>query len=217
MQSYKTHFIEFALQNNALLFGEFILKSGRISPYFFNSACFNTGAAISKLGQFYAEAILTADIPFDMLFGTAYKGIPLVTSVAIALSEKHGIDKPYAFNRKEPKDHGEGGLTVGASLAGKVLIIDDVITAGLATESAAHIIQTAGAEMAGICIAMDRQERMKNELSSVEEVRQKYHIPVVSVIGLNDLLHYLHVHPQYDAKELDRISAYQQMYGVSKG
>jgi orotate phosphoribosyltransferase len=216
LHAYSREFIEFALKNKALLFGEFTLKSGRASPYFFNTGCFNSGAAIARLGQFYARAITASAIDFDMLFGLAYKGIPLVTSVAIALAEHHGISKPYAFDRKEIKDHGEGGLIVGAPLAGRVLVIDDVISAGVSIEHGANIIKAAGATMAGIVISMDRQERTQHgELSAVGEVERKYQAPVLSVAKLADLLHYLQQN-RHQADNLARVRAYNETYGAKQ-
>lgn len=214
MQSYQRQFIEFALENQALLFGEFQLKSGRISPYFFNSGQFNTGLAIARLGQFYADAIQASGVSFDVLFGLAYKGIPLVTSVAIALAERHGISKPYAFNRKEPKDHAEGGLIVGAALQGRVLVIDDVISAGVSISEGAKLIEAAGAEMAGMAISMDRQERTQNgKLSAVAEVEKKYQVPVISVIKLENVIQYLESHDSH-ADDLGRIYNYNQQYSA---
>lgn len=216
MQTYQRKFVEFALENKALLFGEFTLKSGRISPYFFNSGRFNTGLAIARLGQFYADAIKASGVSFDVLLGLAYKGIPLVTAVAIALAEHHGIDKPYAFNRKEVKDHGEGGLIVGAPLQGRVLVIDDVISAGVSIAEGAKLIKDAGAEMAGMVISMDRQERTQHgNLSAVAEVERKFHAPVISVIKLENLLQYLESHDHH-ADDLARIHAYNQTYGAVK-
>lgn len=216
IHGYSREFIEFALKNKALLFGEFTLKSGRVSPYFFNTGCFNTGATIARLGQFYARAIVASGVDFDMLFGLAYKGIPLVTSVAVALAEHHGISKPYAFDRKEVKDHGEGGMIVGAPLVGKVLVIDDVITAGVSIEHGASLIQSAGATMAGIVISMDRQERMQHgEFSAVVEVERKYQAPVMSVAKLADLLIYLKQN-RHQADNLAHVHAYNETYGAKQ-
>ncbi len=216
MQTYQRNFIEFILQNHVLSFGEFTLKSGRVSPYFFNSGHFDTGMAIARLGQFYADAIQASGVSFDMLFGIAYKGIPLVTAVAIALAEHHGMDKPYAFNRKEVKTHGEGGELVGAPLKGRVLVIDDVISAGISAAEGANIVKKTGSEMAGMVISMDRQERtQEGQLSAVAEVERKYHIPVISVIKLEDLIQYLESHDHHD-EDLARIYAYNQTYGASK-
>lgn len=192
MKPYQREFIEFAIQQKALLFGEFVLKSKRISPYFFNTGLFNTGLAIAKLGEFYAQAIINSGIEYDMLFGPAYKGIPLVTSVAIALAQGHQINKHYAFNRKEKKDHAEGGLIVGSALQGKVLVVDDVISAGVTVKESVELIQKENAKWAGQVILFDRQERgLESDLSAVEEVKQKYQGEVISVVTLKDLMTYL--------------------------
>jgi len=213
MKNYQQAFIEFALACEALRFGEFTIKSGRVSPYFFNMGLFNTGKAIARLGEFYAEAILASGIAFDMLFGPAYKGIPLVTAVAIALETQHGIDVPFAFNRKEIKPHGEGGLIVGAPLAGKVLVVDDVISAGVTIAETVEILNDAPCEMVGLVISMDRQERTHHgTLSAVEEVQKAYHAPVFSIITLLDLIHYLETHGQ-DPEQLAKIHAYNKIYG----
>ena len=184
MRAYKREFIELALELNVLRFGEFTLKSGRVSPYFFNAGLFSTGYAAAKLGRFYAAAIAESEVRFDMLFGPAYKGIPLTTLAAAALAEQHDIDVPYAFNRKEAKAHGEGGSIVGAPLSGRVLIVDDVITAGTAMREAYQIITSAGAEIAGVVISLDRQERGQGPYSAVQELRQSLDIPVVSIVQL---------------------------------
>ncbi len=216
MKDYQREFIEFALESKALRFGEFKIKSGRISPYFFNSGLFNTGKMIARLGQFYAHAILASGIAFDMLFGPAYKGIPLVTAVAIALAEHHDIDKPYAFNRKEIKPHGEGGLIVGTPLQGKVLVVDDVISAGVTIGETVEILNTADCEMVGVAISVDRQERTQHgELSAVAQVQHAYHTPVVNIIQLSDLIQYLESHGQYP-EELARIHAYNEQYGSAR-
>lgn len=213
MKSYQHEFIEFALESKALLLGEFKLKSGRISPYFFNAGLFNTGHTIARLGHFYAHAIVAAQVPFDMLFGPAYKGIPLVTTVAIALAEQHGIDKPYAFNRKEAKPYAEGGIIVGSPLRGKVLVIDDVISAGVTIRETVQILQNANAEMAGVAISVNRQERTQhNSLSAVREVENTYHVPVIRIIQLEDLIHYLEDCGKYP-EDLARIYAYIKTYG----
>jgi orotate phosphoribosyltransferase len=191
MQPYQQEFLEFAIAQNVLRFGKFTLKSGRQSPYFFNAGLFNTGKALAKLGRFYASAIQASGIDFDLLFGPAYKGIPLVATTAIALAEQHQRDLPYAFNRKEIKDHGEGGNIVGAALAGRILLIDDVISAGTAIREAVEIIQAAGATLAGVVIALNRQERGKTELSAIQEIEQHYNIPVISIVSLEDLITYL--------------------------
>lgn len=213
MQTYQREFIELALEADVLRFGEFTLKSGRTSPYFFNAGLFNTGRSLAKLGQYYANTIVDCDIQFDTLFGPAYKGIPLAASCAIALSEKHGRNVPYCFNRKEAKDHGEGGNLVGASLTGKVLIIDDVITAGTAITESMDIIKAHGAEAAGVVIALNRQERGKGQLSAIQEIEQQYGIPVVSIVSLEHLVAYI-THNEKYAGYLDLIQAYRQEYGV---
>lgn len=213
MQQYKRDFIQFAIENQVLRFGEFTLKSGRVSPYFFNAGLFNTGAHLAKLGRFYASAIVDSAIPFDTLFGPAYKGIPLASAAAIALAEQHQRSVPWCFNRKEAKEHGEGGSIVGAPLKGRVLIIDDVITAGTAIRESMDIIQAAGAAAAGVVIALDRQERGKGEKSAIQEVEQGFGIKVVSIISLADLMSYL----QGDAamaQHLSAIEAYRAQYGV---
>ncbi len=213
MQQYKRDFIQFAIDNQVLRFGQFTLKSGRVSPYFFNAGLFNSGAQLAKLGRFYASAIVDSGIAFDTLFGPAYKGIPLASAAAIALAEQHQRNVPWCFNRKEAKDHGEGGNIVGAPLKGRVLIIDDVITAGTAIREAMEIIQAAGASAAGVVIALDRQERGKGELSAIQEVQQNFGMQVVSIISLADLMSYL----QGDAKlaeHLPAIEAYRAQYGV---
>ncbi|MCH8136272.1 MAG: orotate phosphoribosyltransferase, partial [Proteobacteria bacterium] len=197
MHAYKKEFIDLSLELGVLRFGEFTLKSGRISPYFFNAGLFNTGYAAAKLGRFYATAVAESDIDFDMIFGPAYKGIPLVALTAAALAEHHGIDVPYAFNRKETKAHGERGSIVGAALHGKVLIIDDVITAGTAVREAYQIIVGAGAEIAGLLISLDRQERGQTSLSAVQELRASLAIPIVSIIQLGDLVETLEESKDY--------------------
>ena len=213
MQTYQREFIELALDADVLRFGEFTLKSGRTSPYFFNAGLFNTGQALAKLGQYYADTIVDSGIKFDVLFGPAYKGIPLAASCAIALSEKHDVNIPYCFNRKEAKAHGEGGNLVGAPLQGKVLIIDDVITAGTAITESMDIIKAHGAEAAGVVIALNRQERGKGELSAIQEVEQNYGIPVVSIVSLEHLITYINDQKKY-ADYLEPIQAYRSEYGV---
>ena len=213
MQTYQREFIELALEADVLRFGEFSLKSGRTSPYFFNAGLFNTGRALAKLGEYYAQTIIDNDIQFDVLFGPAYKGIPLASTCAIALSEKHARNIPYCFNRKEVKEHGEGGSLVGAPLTGKVLIIDDVITAGTAITESMDIIKANGAEAAGVVIALNRQERGKGDVSAIQEVEQNYGIPVVSIVSLEHLIAYISQQEKY-AIHLDAIRAYRQEYGV---
>tara|TARA_R110002049_G_scaffold30729_9_gene105103 strand:- start:22132 stop:22773 length:642 start_codon:yes stop_codon:yes gene_type:complete len=213
MRNYQREFIALALELGVLRFGEFTLKSGRVSPYFFNAGLFNTGAAAAKLGRFYAAAIAGADVEFDMLFGPAYKGIPLATLAAAALADQHNRDLPFAYNRKEAKDHGEGGSIVGATLEGRVLIIDDVITAGTAVREACEIITTAGARVAGLVISLDRQERGKGELSAVQELEQSLGIPVISIVKLDDLIEILKESDTYGSS-LDAVQQYRRDYGV---
>ena len=213
MQPYQQAFLDFAMQQGVLRFGEYTLKSGRISPYFFNAGLFQTGSALSRLGQFYAQAIVESGLQFDMLFGPAYKGIPLAAAVSIALYEKHGLDYPYAFNRKETKDHGEGGTIVGAALKGRVLVIDDVMTAGTAIREAAAIVAGQGAQLAGVAISLDRQERGQGELSAVQEVKANFGVPVISIVGLQNVIQ--HVQNQVsDSGLLTAIQTYRQQYGV---
>ena len=214
MQDFQRQFIDFIIANNVLRFGEFTLKSGRVSPYFFNSGLFNTGGAIAALGRFYAQTIIHADVPFDMLFGPAYKGIPLATATAIALADHQQRDVPYAFNRKEAKDHAEGGIIVGAPLAGRVLIIDDVVSAGISARQSIEWIEGAGAQAAGIVIAVDRQERGQGSLSAVQEIRQHHHIPVTPIITLDHIERYLQAQPGNEAL-VARIQAYRAQYGAA--
>lgn len=213
MKQYRHEFIDFALAQEALCFGDFTLKSGRQSPYFFNSGLFNSGAALAKLGEFYARAIHDAGVEFDMLFGPAYKGIPLASAVAMALAKHHNRDVPYSFNRKEAKDHGEGGITFGAPLAGRVLIIDDVISAGTSVNLSVELIQAAAAVPTGVAISLDRQERGNRGLSAVQEVEQQHDLTVVSIATLRDLVTYLEKLPEY-ADRLAAIAAYRREYGV---
>jgi orotate phosphoribosyltransferase len=209
---FRQEFIEFALQQNVLRFGEFKTKAGRLSPYFFNAGLFNTGAALDRLSQFYAKAILAAGVPIDMLFGPAYKGIPLVAVSALALA-RTGKNLPFAFNRKEAKDHGEGGNIIGAPLAGRVLIIDDVISAGTSVRESVDIIRDAGATPCGVVIALDRMERGSGQLSAVQEVQRDYGIPVVAVATLDDLMGFLRARPDFKANEA-AVAAYRSEYGV---
>ena len=213
MYPYQQDFLKFAIANNVLRFGNFTLKSGRQSPYFFNLGSFHTGDALAKLGHFYAEAIRKSKIEFDVLFGPAYKGIPLVTATAIALSDQLHRHIPYCFNRKEIKDHGEGGATVGAPLTGRILVIDDVITAGTAIRETAQIIQEAGAQLVGIVIALDRQERGQTALSAIEEVEKSYAIPVTSIVNFDDLISYLTLQPDHE-ETLALIKDYRNKYGL---
>ena len=205
-------FIRLCLAQGVLRFGEFKLKSGRMSPYFFNSGLFNTGRAIAALGRHYARAAALCGIPFDMLFGPAYKGIPLVTATAAALAEHEGLDLPFAFNRKETKDHGEGGVIVGAPLSRRVLIVDDVITAGTAIRESVEIIRGQGATPAGVLIALDREERGTGERSAVQEVQDSFGLPVVSVLRLRDLL--AHLDNAGEVATLASMRAYRDRYGV---
>ena len=215
MKPYQRDFIEFAIEQNVLRFGEFTLKSGRVSPYFFNAGLFSSGQALAKLGRFYATSLMEANVPFDVLFGPAYKGIPLATTTAGALYDHHNVDTPYVFNRKEAKTHGEGGSLVGAPLAGNVMIIDDVITAGTAIREVMAIIQQANALPAGVLIALDRQERGQGELSAIQEVERDFGMPVISIVSLNDIMTYLAEQdsPEF-AKHLDAVKAYRQQYGI---
>jgi orotate phosphoribosyltransferase len=213
MQAYQRDFIRFAIERGVLRFGEFTLKSGRVSPYFFNAGLFSSGLALAQLGRFYAEAVVASGIDFDVLFGPAYKGIPLAATTAVALAEQHGRDLPWCFNRKEAKDHGEGGTLVGAPLQGRVLIVDDVITAGTAIREVMQIIQAQGAKAAGVLIALNRQERGKGELSAIQEVERDFGMPVVSIINLDQLIVYL----AEDASlkhYLPAVEAYRAQYGV---
>jgi len=215
MKEYQAKFLEFVIANDILRFGEFTLKSGRTSPYFFNAGLFNTGNKLGFLAASYADAINDSGIDFDVMFGPAYKGIPLAATTAMALAERHQIDTPYCFNRKEAKDHGEGGSIVGAALQGKTLIIDDVITAGTAIKEAAGIIAQAGAELAGIAVAMDRQEKGTGELSAIQEIEQLCGIKVVSIIKLQDIISYLGTAENAElAQHLDSVEAYRKQYGV---
>jgi orotate phosphoribosyltransferase len=213
-QAYQSEFIDLCVQLGVLRFGSFTLKSGRESPYFFNAGLLNTGAAIAAVGRAYAGALAASDLRFDMLFGPAYKGIPLVTITAAALAERHAHNVPFAFNRKEVKDHGEGGKIVGGPLKGRVLIVDDVITAGTAIRESIDIIQAAGATPAGVLLALDRQERASgSELSAVQEVRNQYKIPVISVVNLADLMQ--HVSRSGQAGELSSMRLYRERYGLA--
>ena len=214
MRAYKREFLELALELDVLRFGEFTLKSGRVSPYFFNAGLFSTGYAAAKLGRYYASAIAASEIEFDMLFGPAYKGIPLATLAAAALAEHHDVDVPYAFNRKEAKDHGEGGNIVGAPLAGKVMIVDDVITAGTAVREAEAIITSAGASVAGLTISLDRQEVGQGSRSAVQELEQSLKIPVVSIVTLEDLVELLEEAGEY-SEHLEPVVRYRERYGAS--
>lgn len=215
MKHFQTQFLDFATSEDILSFGEFTLKSGRKSPYFFNAGLFNSGASLAQVGRSYAAAIVEANLDFDVLFGPAYKGIPLVSSTAIALSQDFGINKPYCFNRKEAKDHGEGGNIVGAKLAGKVLIIDDVITAGTAIREVMGLIEKAGAEATGVVVALDRQEKGKGELSAIQEIETDYDMPVISIINLQQILDYLSQKDDSNFEDsVEAMKAYKASYGV---
>jgi orotate phosphoribosyltransferase len=215
MQDFQKAFIEFVIRHEILRFGSFTLKSGRTSPYFFNAGLFNTGEALSFIGNSYAAAIAQSGVDYDLLFGPAYKGIPLVSVTAAALAQQHGINKPYCFNRKEAKDHGEGGLTVGAPLQGRVLIVDDVITAGTAIREVMELLQRTGATPAGIVVALDRQERGTGKLSAIQEIREQYGIPVISIIALEQIIAYLgrQDNPAL-AGHLADVQRYRAEYGV---
>jgi orotate phosphoribosyltransferase len=214
MQEYQREFIRFAVDLGVLRFGAFTLKSGRQSPYFFNSGLFDTGASLGRLGRFYARAILAAGALPDMLFGPAYKGIPLVSSIAIALAEQHGHDLPYAFDRKEAKHHAEGGVVVGAPLRGRVLIVDDVISAGTSVRQAVSIIRAAGAQPVGVAIALDRRERGRGELSAVQEVEREYGLSVSAIVRLEDIIDYLAEQPG-QAPHIAAIREYLARYGAA--
>ena len=213
MQAYKREFIDLSLELGVLRFGEFRLKSGRVSPYFFNAGLFNTGYAAARLGRYYAAAIADSDVKFDMLFGPAYKGIPLAALSAAALAEHQDMDLPFAYNRKEAKAHGEGGNIVGAPLRGRVLIVDDVITAGTAVREAYQVISATGADVAGLVISLDRQERGQGSLSAVQELKQSLGIPVISIIKLNDLIDILEDSEEYQ-EYLNPVLEYRKKYGV---
>ena len=213
MKKYQLEFIEFAIAHKVLCFGDFTLKSGRQSPYFFNSGLFSDGKSLSRLGRYYASAIQAASVRYDMLFGPAYKGIPLASAVAMALAEDHDINVPYCFNRKEAKDHGEGGTTFGAPLHGETLIIDDVISAGTSVNLSVEIIKQAGATAAGVAIALVRQERGEGKLSAVQEVEQRHQIIVISIITLENMIEYLEKIPSM-TENLGRIRQYRESYAA---
>lgn len=213
MQDYQHEFLDFAIDVGVLRFGEFTLKSGRLSPYFFNSGLFNTGSSLARLGRYYARAVMDSGIEFDMIYGPAYKGIPLAAALAIALADHHDRNLPYAFNRKEAKDHGEGGIIVGAPLTGRVLIIDDVISAGTSVRESVDIIQASGATPAGVVIALDRQERGQGDTSAIQEVERDYGLKVASIVQLNNLVEYLAKSTDM-AEHLAAIRAYREQYGV---
>jgi orotate phosphoribosyltransferase len=214
MEPYQREFIRLAVERGVLRFGQFTLKSGRVSPYFFNSGLFNTGESLRRLGEFYAVAIARAGIGCDMLYGPAYKGIPLVAATAIALAARYGRDMPYCFNRKEVKDHGEGGTTIGAPLAGRVLMVDDVITAGTSVRESIDIIRGAGATPCGVVIALDRRERGLGERSAVQEVELTHGIPVASIVSLDELIGYLAERPD-QRYLLESLDAYRREFGIA--
>lgn len=215
MKDYQKEFLHFVIENSILRFGEFHLKSGRVSPYFFNAGLFSTGSKLGFLAQSYAAAIADLTQDYDVLFGPAYKGIPLAAATALSLSTRHGIDKPYCFNRKEAKDHGEGGFIVGAPLTGRVLVVDDVITAGTAIREAVEIIQSAGAQLASIAVAMDRQERGLGETSAIQEIEQIYGIEVTHIISLQNIIDFLQdAEDEVLAEHLPAVERYRSEYGA---
>jgi len=213
MEKYQYDFIQLAIKHQALCFGEFVLKSGRTSPYFFNAGRFQTGSALAELGRYYAAAIQASGVKFDIVFGPAYKGIPLAATTAIALADQFQQDLPYCYNRKEAKDHGEGGTLVGAPLQGKVLIVDDVITAGTAVREVMAIIKSAGAEPAAVLIGLNRQEKGQSELSAIQEVEKAFDVPVISIINLNHIIDYLESQSGQQAM-VEKIKQYRATYGV---
>ena len=213
MQAYQREFIKFALERGVLRFGEFTLKSGRVSPYFFNAGLFDSGLALAKLGRFYAQALVDSGLSYDVVFGPAYKGIPLAATTAVALAEHHQRDTPWCFNRKEAKDHGEGGTLVGAPLVGKVVIVDDVITAGTAIREVMHIIQAQAAQAVGVLIALDRQERGTGALSAIQEVERDFNMPVISIVSLQQVLEYLAESTELK-QYLPAVERYREDYGI---
>ena len=213
MEKYQFDFIQLALKHEALCFGEFVLKSGRTSPYFFNAGRFQTGSALAELGRYYAAAITASGVEFDIVFGPAYKGIPLAAATSVALADHFQRDLPYCYNRKEAKDHGEGGTLVGAPLQGKVLIVDDVITAGTAVREVMAIIDKAGAAPAAVLIGLNRMEKGQGEVSAIQEVEQTFGIPVISIINLNHIISYLEGQAGQEVM-LEKIKQYRATYGV---
>ncbi|MBI0031543.1 orotate phosphoribosyltransferase [Gilliamella sp. B14384G15] len=214
MKSYKSEFIEFALDRQALKFGEFTLKSGRKSPYFFNAGLFNTGKDLALLGRFYAAALMDANLNYDVIFGPAYKGIPIVSSTVVALSEHYNVDVPYCFNRKEAKDHGEGGNLVGSTIyQQRVMLVDDVITAGTAIRESMRILEDNQSKLAGVLICLDRQEKGRGELSAIQEIKQTYHCDVISIITLDDLIQYLYQDPSRQ-NQVKLVENYRTQYGI---
>lgn len=214
MLDYQKDFIRYALDCGVLKFGEFTLKSGRISPYFFNTGLFNTGAQLGKLGQFYAQALIQSELDIDILYGPAYKGIPLVSATSIAYAQLTGTDIPFAFNRKEAKDHGEGGVIVGSELKGNALILDDVISAGTSVRESVELIKAANATPAGVLISLDRQEKGLNEISAIQEVSQQFNMPVIAIISLELIIEFLENDVEFN-QHLDAIKAYREKYGTS--
>jgi orotate phosphoribosyltransferase len=217
MKDYQREFIEFALAKEVLRFGEFTLKSGRTSPYFFNAGLFNTGGDLARLGRFYAQALVDSTIAFDLLFGPAYKGIPIATTTAVALADHHGMDMPYCFNRKEAKTHGEGGSLVGSPLQGKIMLVDDVITAGTAIRESMEIIKVHGAQLSGVLIALDRQEKGQGELSAIQEVERDFGTEVIAIVTLADVVTYLEENLALQpalATSLASINKYRENYGI---
>ncbi|MDD9174965.1 orotate phosphoribosyltransferase [Aliivibrio sp. S2TY2] len=213
MKAYQREFIEFALEKEVLKFGGFTLKSGRTSPYFFNAGLFNTGRDLARLGRFYAAALADSGIDYDVLFGPAYKGIPIATTTAVALADHHDTDKPYCFNRKEAKDHGEGGNLVGSALEGRIMLVDDVITAGTAIRESMEIIQANGADLAGVLVAIDRQEKGKGELSAIQEVERDFGCSIISIVSLTDLISFLE-EKGGNAEQLEAVKAYRAEFGI---
>ncbi|ENM5735509.1 orotate phosphoribosyltransferase [Vibrio mimicus] len=213
MKAYQREFIEFALEKQVLKFGEFTLKSGRKSPYFFNAGLFNTGRDLARLGRFYAAALVDSGIEFDVLFGPAYKGIPIATTTAVALADHHDVDTPYCFNRKEAKNHGEGGNLVGSKLEGRIMLVDDVITAGTAIRESMELIQANNADLAGVLVAIDRQEKGKGELSAIQEVERDFGCAVISIVSLTDLITYLEQQGN-STEHLEAVKAYRAQYGI---
>lgn len=213
MKAWQRQFIEFAINKQVLKFGEFTLKSGRTSPYFFNAGLFNTGRDLALLGRFYAQALVDSGIDFDLVFGPAYKGIPIATTTAVALADHHDRDVPYCFNRKEAKDHGEGGTLVGSPLQGRIMLVDDVITAGTAIRESMEIITANQATLAGVLISLDRQERGRGKESAIQEVERDYGCKVISIITLEELVTYLEEKPEL-ADHLAAVRAYRKEYGI---
>ena len=213
MEAYKQQFIEFALARQVLKFGEFTLKSGRVSPYFFNAGLFNTGADLARLGGFYAAALQASGLQYDVIFGPAYKGIPIATAVSVALFNQFNVDKPVCFNRKEAKDHGEGGNLIGSPLRGKVLLVDDVITAGTAIRESMQLIQANNAQLSAVLIALNRQERGNGELSAIQEVERDYQCNVLSIIDFADLMAFIETRAEYQ-QYLPTMRAYREQYGI---